>query len=273
MSCSASPVRPAGASTTTRPRTFAIRPRVRRRRWPTVTGVSPASGPSTGGTTVTITGTGLHERGGREVRRDAGHDLLDPERHDDHSRPRRSPTSARSTSRSPRPAARPRPAPPTGSPTSSRRSRRSPACSPTSGPSTGGTTVTVTGTGLTGATAVNFGAGNPAIFFTVNSPTSLDGHRTRRPDRHRRRDRDHPGGHVARLGGRSVHVHRRRPPAVTGINPASGPAAGGTWVQSPAPALPARPRSTSERRRRPASSWRTIPRSPPTARRARAPST
>ena len=49
--------------------------------------------------------------------------------------------------------------------------------SPTSGPSTGGTTVTVTGTGLTGATAVNFGAGNPAIFFTVNSPTSGDGHR------------------------------------------------------------------------------------------------
>ena len=44
--------------------------------------------------------------------------------------------------------------------------------SPASGSSTGGTTVTVTGTGLTGASAVKFGAGNPAIFFNVNSPTS-----------------------------------------------------------------------------------------------------
>ena len=44
--------------------------------------------------------------------------------------------------------------------------------SPTSGPSTGGTTVTLTGTGLTGASAINFGAANPAVFFNVNSPTS-----------------------------------------------------------------------------------------------------
>jgi hypothetical protein len=45
--------------------------------------------------------------------------------------------------------------------------------SPASGPSTGGTAVTVTGTGFAGATAVNFGLGNPAIFYNVNSPTSI----------------------------------------------------------------------------------------------------
>ena len=45
--------------------------------------------------------------------------------------------------------------------------------SPASGPSTGGTTVTVTGTGFAGATADQLRADNPAIFYTVNSPTSI----------------------------------------------------------------------------------------------------
>jgi hypothetical protein len=44
--------------------------------------------------------------------------------------------------------------------------------SPNQGPASGGTTVTLTGTGLTGATAVAFG-GNPAITFTVNSATQI----------------------------------------------------------------------------------------------------
>ena len=45
--------------------------------------------------------------------------------------------------------------------------------SPTSGPSTGGTTVSLTGTGFSGATAINFGSNDPAIFYTINSPTSI----------------------------------------------------------------------------------------------------
>ena len=44
--------------------------------------------------------------------------------------------------------------------------------SPGSGPSTGGNTVTVTGTGFTGASAVAFGT-VPATSFTVNSDTSI----------------------------------------------------------------------------------------------------
>jgi len=44
--------------------------------------------------------------------------------------------------------------------------------SPASGPSTGGTTVTITGTGLSGATAVTFGA-TAATGFTVNSSTQI----------------------------------------------------------------------------------------------------
>ncbi|MFB9571966.1 IPT/TIG domain-containing protein, partial [Streptomyces yanii] len=44
--------------------------------------------------------------------------------------------------------------------------------SPVQGRASGGTTVILTGVGLTGATAVNFG-GNPALSFTVNSATQI----------------------------------------------------------------------------------------------------
>ena len=44
--------------------------------------------------------------------------------------------------------------------------------SPTSGPTAGGSTVTITGTGLTGATAVTFGA-SPATSFTVVNATTI----------------------------------------------------------------------------------------------------
>jgi hypothetical protein len=46
------------------------------------------------------------------------------------------------------------------------------AVSPSIGPLTGGTSVTVTGTNLTGATAVNFGP-DPATTFAVNNATSI----------------------------------------------------------------------------------------------------
>ncbi|WP_063834225.1 IPT/TIG domain-containing protein [Nocardia rhamnosiphila] len=46
------------------------------------------------------------------------------------------------------------------------------AIAPNTGPVTGGTTVVLTGTNLTGATAVSFG-GTPATSFTVNSSTQI----------------------------------------------------------------------------------------------------
>jgi hypothetical protein len=46
------------------------------------------------------------------------------------------------------------------------------AVSPTSGPAAGGSTMTIAGTGFTGATGVNFG-GTAAGSFTVNSSTSI----------------------------------------------------------------------------------------------------
>ncbi|MCU1458139.1 MAG: Ig family protein, partial [Actinomycetia bacterium] len=99
--------------------------------------------------------------------------------------------------------------------------------SPASGPSAGGTSVTITGTNLTGASAVKFGA-TAAGSFTVNSATSITA--------------TAPAGTgtvdvtVAGPGGTSVtgaadrFTYNAPAPAVTGVSPASGPAAGGTTV-------------------------------------------
>ncbi|WP_308425171.1 IPT/TIG domain-containing protein, partial [Wenjunlia tyrosinilytica] len=43
---------------------------------------------------------------------------------------------------------------------------------PTTGPTTGGTTITLTGTGFTSATAVRFGT-TPATSFTIVSDTHI----------------------------------------------------------------------------------------------------
>ena len=97
--------------------------------------------------------------------------------------------------------------------------------SPTSGPAAGGTSVTITGTGFTGATAVDFGT-TAATSYTVVSE-----HRRSRPTS--------PAGTgtvdvtVTTPGGTSAtsaadQFTYTAAPAVTGLSPTSGPAAGGT---------------------------------------------
>jgi hypothetical protein len=98
---------------------------------------------------------------------------------------------------------------------------------PSSGPAAGGTSVTITGTNLTGASAVKFGS-TPAAGFEVKSATSVTA--------------TSPAG----AGTVDVTVTTRSgtspanppadqfnyvpAPAVTNVNPSSGPAAGGTSV-------------------------------------------
>ena len=99
--------------------------------------------------------------------------------------------------------------------------------SPAAGPLAGGTSVTITGSNFTGATAVNFGS-TPGTSFTVISPTSIAA--------------------VSPAGTGTVDVTVVTPngtsattaadqftysnviPALTGISPVIGPAAGGTTV-------------------------------------------
>ena len=101
------------------------------------------------------------------------------------------------------------------------------AISPTEGPLAGGTTVTITGTGFTGATAVDFGT-TAATNLIVISATPDHGHQ---PGGHGHGGRDggYAGRHVGHLA-RPTSSRYVAAPAVTAISPAAGPTTGGTTV-------------------------------------------
>ncbi len=97
---------------------------------------------------------------------------------------------------------------------------------PTSGPTAGGTTVVITGTGLTGASSVTFG--DAAATFTVDSATKITATAPA-----------HASGSVqvkvTTTYGASADTAADDftyvgPPAITGLDPTSGPTAGGTTV-------------------------------------------
>ncbi len=104
------------------------------------------------------------------------------------------------------------------------------AVSPSSGPSSGGTSVSITGTGFTGTSSVNFGS-TSAASFTVNSATSItattpvgtvgstvDATVTT------------PGGTSATSSGDHYTYTPPPAPTVTGLSPTSGPSTGATTV-------------------------------------------
>jgi hypothetical protein len=139
---------------------------------PKITSISPASGPSTGGTTVTITGSGLLSAAAPKFGANAATDYLVQ---NDSVVTATAPvgnlgtvditvTTAGGTTATSAADKYTYVVPPVPTVT---------GVSPASGPSTGGTTVSLTGTGFSGATAINFGPNNPAIFYTIKSPTSI----------------------------------------------------------------------------------------------------
>jgi hypothetical protein len=100
------------------------------------------------------------------------------------------------------------------------------AITPARGPIAGGTTVTITGTNLSGATSVKFGL-SPAAHLTVNSATSITAVA--------------PAAAIVSVvdvtvttaGGTSLLVSVDRftyGPTITAVTPNSGPAIGGTPV-------------------------------------------
>ena len=188
---------------------------------PVLTGVSPSGGPVSGGTTVTLTGTGL--TGATSVKFGATPAV---------SFTVSSPTQITAVS----PAGTAGVVPVTvTTPTGTSNPLaftylNSPvvtALAPSNGPTSGGTTVTVTGTGLTGATSVKFGA-TPAVSFTVSSPTQITAVSPA----------GIPGGvpvTVTTAAGTSssspgTHFFYASPPRLDEVTPPAGPTAGGTLV-------------------------------------------
>lgn len=131
---------------------------------PTLTGLSPSSGPASGGTVVTLTGTGF--TGATAVRfggNAAGFTVVSSTRITATAPPGSGTVSV--TVRTPAGTSNGLPYTYTAPPVVT-------SVDPSQGPTFGGNTVTITGTGLSGATGVLFG-GVPALDFTVLSPTRV----------------------------------------------------------------------------------------------------
>jgi hypothetical protein len=96
-----------------------------------------------------------------------------------------------------------------------------------SGPTSGGTSLTITGTGFTGATAVSFGS-TAAASFTVNGDASITAVSPTAPA-------GTVDVTVSSAGGTSATSAADQfafiaPPTITAVSPNSGPLAGGDWV-------------------------------------------
>lgn len=124
---------------------------------PTVTGISPATGPAAGGTAVTVTGTHL---AGAALTFGPGSPASDVNC---------TPVSCTATTPAGAGTVDVRATTPGGTSAPSPAARYAyipvpvvTSLSPAAGPTDGGTVVTVGGTGLSGATALTFGPGNPA---------------------------------------------------------------------------------------------------------------
>ena len=190
---------------------------------PTVTSVSPSSGPTAGGTSVTITGTKLS---GATVDFGSGHPANITNDTDTQIVATAPPGSAGTVDVT---ATTPSGASPANS--ADQFTYAAPptvtSISPSAGATAGGTSVTITGTNLSGATEVDFGPGHPA---NVTTDTSTQIVATA------------PSGSVGAVdiivttpGGTSATTSADQftyelAPTVSSVSPSAGPTAGGTQV-------------------------------------------
>ncbi|UKY54535.1 IPT/TIG domain-containing protein [Streptomyces inhibens] len=187
---------------------------------PTLSAVNPVSGPTTGGTTVTLTGSGLTTATAVRFGTTAATSFtVLSDTHISAVAPAGTGTVQVTVTT--------RGGTTNGIPFSYATTPVVSGVSPSQGPRSGGNTVTLTGTGLAGATAVTFGA-TPATSFTVVSPTQLTAVAP-------------PGAAglvdvtVTTPGGTSAHGTGTAyfyvdTPVLTSAEPSSGPVAGGTAV-------------------------------------------
>ena len=127
--------------------------------------------------------------------------------------------------------------------------------------------MTITGTGFTGATAVDFGT-TPATNVTVVNATTITAVSPAGTGIGGR-DRDDAGRDVGHLAGRSVHLHRAADGH--GHQPDGGPLAGGTMVTITGTGFTGATAVDFGTTPATISPWSAPPRSRPTARRAPAP--
>ena len=191
---------------------------------PTVSGISPTSGPTAGGTSVVITGTNLSGATAVKFGSATGAVTADTA------------TSITVTSPAGTGTVDVTVTTPGGTSTTSPADQFTyvapslptvSGISPTSGPTAGGTSVVITGTNLSGATAVKFGSATGAVTadtatsITVTSPAgtgTVDVTVTT------------PGGTSTTSPADQFTYVAPSLPTVSGISPTSGPTAGGTSV-------------------------------------------
>ncbi len=189
---------------------------------PIVTAVSPGGGPIAGGTIVTITGTSLTGASAVEFGGTAARGFT----------VNGSGTSITATAPSGSGTVDVAVTTPGGTSATSSADKFTffavPAItaeSPLGGPTAGGTQVTITGTGFTGATAVDFGSTAAASFTVVNDTTITA---TSPPGTGQvNLSVTAPGGTSAPSSSTYSYIN---PPTVSSISPATGLAAGGTTV-------------------------------------------
>ena len=188
---------------------------------PTVTAISPTSGPTAGGTSVTITGTNFTGATAVTIGGAAATSVVVV-----------NPTTI--TANTPAGAAGTASVLVTtagGTNTSNTlytyvAAPTVTAISPTSGPTGGGTSVTITGTNFTGATAVTIG-GAAATGVVVVNPTTITATTPSGTAGTASVLVTTPGGTNA---ANTLYTYVTPAPTVTGISPTSGPTAGGTSV-------------------------------------------
>ena len=188
---------------------------------PSVTSVSPTSGPTTGGTTVTINGTGFTGATGVSFGGTAATFSVKSSSQISATAPTGVAGTVDITVTTPG-----------GTSTTSTNDQYTyvtpptvTRVSPSSGPAAGGTSVTIAGTNFTGATAVSFG-GTAASTFTVTSAGSIT---ATSPAGSGAVDVTVtiPGGGTSATNSSDVFKYV---PSVTSVSPASGPTGGGTSV-------------------------------------------
>ncbi|MGZ4342274.1 MAG: beta strand repeat-containing protein [Solirubrobacteraceae bacterium] len=189
---------------------------------PTVTRVSPSSGPATGGTSVTIAGTDFTGATAVSFGGTAASTYTVT-----------SATSITATSPAASGAVDVTVTIPAGGTSATNPNdvfKYVPSVtsvSPASGPTAGGTSITINGTGFTGATAVSFG-GTAATTYTVNSSSKITATAPAESAGTVDITVTTPGG-TSSTGSGDRYTYANGPTVAT-ISPSSGPTAGGTSV-------------------------------------------